>query len=183
MRQLLPLNALVIALVGVVTLVVMVYWHVSTKGTWRKWPAGQSLMLLLGIITIITVNSAINILLPMYWGKVELYFGLYAVLLFAIAFIGWTIRREMRRGKARMHQNKNPKTGPVSVIVATTNEESPHGIEPTTPSIPPGGYWTGAPGGASAHPHPRLLANGDPGGSGVGAGPAGLSAPGDSDSA
>ncbi|ALY10574.1 hypothetical protein FDH86_gp039 [Arthrobacter phage Tank] len=180
MRQLLPLNALVIALVGALTLAVMIYWHVSTKGTWKKWPAGQSLMLLLGIITVITFNAAANILLPSYWGKIELYFGLYGLLLFAIAFIGWTIRREMRRGKARLRE-KHPKSGPVTVIVATTNEENPHGIEPTTPGA--GGDWTGAPGSAGPHPYPSLLADGGPGGASVSTGAAGLSAASDSDSA
>ena len=30
--------------------VVILYWHLSTKGTWKDWPAGRSLMTLLMII-------------------------------------------------------------------------------------------------------------------------------------
>lgn len=127
MRQLVWQNAAVIGLVGLATLGVMIYWHIVTKGTWKQWPAGRSLMLLLTIITIITLNTTVNILLPAYWGKIELYFSLYAVLLFAIGFIGWTIRSEMRKGKARLQRKKTPPpTGPINVVVASANEENPH---------------------------------------------------------
>ncbi|QWY81334.1 membrane protein [Arthrobacter phage Rizwana] len=184
MSSLLPLNALVIAVVGVCTLVVMIYWHTVTKGTWKRWPAGQSLMLLLAIIAVITLNAAVNILVPHYWGKVGLYFGLYGALILAIFFIGWTIRKEMRKGKARLVSKTTTPTGPVNVIVADTNEENPHvESDTTTRSIPSGGYWTGTPGGPGTDSVPRILADRPAGGSDLPAGTAGLSASGDSDSA
>ncbi|WP_324644143.1 hypothetical protein [Pseudarthrobacter sp. LT1] len=123
---LIPLNAAVIGLVGLVTIGLMVYWHRSTRGSWKLWPAGRSLMTLLGVIVIITVNAAVNVLLPRYPGKVELYFGLYLLLLGALIHIGYTIRAEMRAGKARqMQKSKRGTTGPVTVVVATENKETP----------------------------------------------------------
>jgi len=80
-------------------------------------------MTLLGVIVIITVNAAVNVLLPRYPGKVELYFGLYALLLAALIHIGFTIRSEMRAGKARQLQKNT--AGPVTVVVATENKETP----------------------------------------------------------
>jgi hypothetical protein len=123
---LIPLNAAVIGLVALVTLGLMVYWHVATRGSWKLWPAGRSLMILLGVITIITANAAINVLLPRYPGKVGLYFGLYLLLLAALIGIGFTIRSEMRKGKARLLEKKpEDPTGPVTIIVATKNQEDP----------------------------------------------------------
>ena len=121
-----PLNALVIALLGPLALAVMFYWHRATKGSWKLWPAGRSLMTLLGVIVIITVNAAVNVMLPRYPGKVELYFGLYLLLLAALIHIGFTIRAEMRAGKARLLEKRpHSPSGPVTVTVATENTEAP----------------------------------------------------------
>lgn len=120
-----PLNALVIGLVGLVTIILMIYWHRATGGSWRLWPAGRSLMQLFGVIVIITINAAINVLVPRYPGKVELYFSLYLLLLAALVRIGFTIRSEMRKGKAKLQSKQlATTTGPVTVIVATENMES-----------------------------------------------------------
>lgn len=121
-----PLNALVIGLVGLVTIGLMIYWHRATGGSWKLWPAGRSLMQLFGVIVIITGNAAINVMVPRYPGKVELYFGLYLLLLAALIRIGFTIRSEMRKGKARQREKQpHHTTGPISVIVATENKEYP----------------------------------------------------------
>lgn len=126
--MLLPLNAAVIGVVALVTLALMIYWHVKTKGSWRLWPAGRSLMQLFGVILIITTNAAVNILIPLYPGKIALYFGLYLLLLAALIKIGFTIRSEMRIGQAK-RQDKNPSsTGPITVTVASTNTEDPAGV-------------------------------------------------------
>lgn len=122
---LLPLNAAVIGVVALVTLGLMVYWHCKTKGSWKLWPAGRSLMQLFGVILIITTNAAANIMIPQYPGKIALYFGLYLLLLAALIKIGYTIRSEMRIGQAK-RQDKDPAaTGPVTVIVASANTEDP----------------------------------------------------------
>jgi hypothetical protein len=122
---LLPLNAAVIGMVALVTAGLMGYWHLSTRGSWKLWPAGRSLMILLAVITVITANAAVHIVVPKYPGKVELYFALYLLLLAALIGIGFTIRSEMRKGKARLLEKK-PKdpTGPVTITVATENQET-----------------------------------------------------------
>jgi hypothetical protein len=122
--MLLPLNALLIGLVAVTSISVMIYWHVITGGTWKHEPAGRSLMILLLVITVITTNAAVNIFLPRYMGKVELYFTLYFVMQAALVHIGLTIRSEMRKGKARLQKNNSASTGPATVTVTATNKES-----------------------------------------------------------
>ena len=122
---LLPLNALLIGLVSLTAIAVMIYWHIVTHGSWRQWPAGRSLMILLFVIATITANAGINIFLPRYPGKVVLYFALYLVMQAALIGIGFTIRSEMRRGKARLQNKHSEFNGPVIVTVATTNDETP----------------------------------------------------------
>lgn len=122
---LLPLNAAVIGLVALVTLGLMAYWHFRTRGSWKEWPAGRSLMQLFAVIFILTGNAAINILVPPYPWKIHLYFGLYILLFVALIRIGFTIRSEMRKGLAReAAAAKKPKTGPVTVVVASENKEA-----------------------------------------------------------
>ena len=99
---LLPLNAILIGLVAITAFAVMVYWHFVTHGAWKNEPAGRSLMILLLVIGVITLNASINIFVPKYPGKVEVYFALYFVMLSALIGIGFTIRSEMRRGKAKL---------------------------------------------------------------------------------
>lgn len=101
---LVPLNAILIGLVALTAIAVMVYWHCVTNGAWKHEPAGRSLMILLLVIGIITLNASVNIFVPKYPGKIELYFALYFVMLAALIGIGFTIRSEMRRGKAKLDE-------------------------------------------------------------------------------
>ena len=115
------------ALLGVISVVagwVAIYWHVSTRGTWKEWPAGQSLMGLLAIITVGFGFGVFNRLMGQYPGRAILGLILYALFVGAIIWIGLTVRREMRNGKART-KGKYPEshTGPVTVVVASKNEE------------------------------------------------------------
>jgi len=121
---LLPINALLIGLVALTAISVMIYWHVVTRGSWKHEPAGRSLMMLLLVIAVITANAAINIFMPKYIGKVALYFGLYIVMQAALIRIGFTIRSEMRRGKAKLERKGPNYKGPITVPVATVNEET-----------------------------------------------------------
>lgn len=125
---LLPLNGWFMLLVSGTAAAIVIYWWVVTRGSWMQWPAGRSLMGLLLIITVITAWAGLNtfVLPPRYDGKILSYFALYAIFEVALIVIGATIHREMKRGKARLKQKKphNP-SGPVSVIVASTNEEDP----------------------------------------------------------
>lgn len=101
---LLPLNAILIGLVSATSFAVMIYWHIVTRGSWKQEPAGRSLMILLSVIGVITGNAAINIFIPRYPGKFELYLFLYIVMQAALIGIGLTIRSEMRRGKAKLNE-------------------------------------------------------------------------------
>lgn len=128
---LLPLNGWFMLAVSGTALAVIIYWWIATRGSWMHWPAGWSLMGLLAIISIISGWAGLNtfVLPPRYDLKIPSYFVLYGLLEFALIAIGTTVHREMRRGKARQVQkSKNGKapTGPVTVIVASTNEEKPH---------------------------------------------------------
>lgn len=124
MTPLLPLNAILIGLVAATSFTVMIYWHFVTKGTWKHEPAGRSLMILLLVIGIITANSAVNIFIPRYPGRIALYFGLYIVMLAALIGIGFTIRSEMRRGKAQLQSKLEiPRAGTVTVTTVVTTDE------------------------------------------------------------
>jgi hypothetical protein len=117
------------ALLGIISLVagwVAIYWHLCTKGTWRDWPAGQSLMGLLSIIAVGFGFGVFNRIAGMYWGRSVVGIILYGLFVGAIIWIGLTVRKEMRRGKARLREKHPTHTGPVSVTVATKNEEEPH---------------------------------------------------------
>ena len=113
-------------LLGIISLVagwVAAYWHLATKGTWRDWPAGQSLMGLLSIITVGFAFGVFNRLAGQYWGRSVVGIILYALFVGAIIWIGLTIRKEMRRGKQRTRSKYPTHTGPVTVVVASKNEE------------------------------------------------------------
>lgn len=113
-------------LLGIISLVagwVAAYWHLATKGTWRDWPAGQSLMGLLSIITIGFGFGVFNRIAGQYPGRPVVGIILYALFVGAIIWIGLTIRKEMRRGKQRTRSKYPIHTGPVTVVVASKNEE------------------------------------------------------------
>jgi hypothetical protein len=120
-------NSLITAiLLGIISLVatwVIVYWHVATKGTWKEWPAGRSLMGLLGIISVGFGYGVLNRFLGDWPGRAVFSMFLYAAFVGAIVFIGHTIRKEMRSGKKRTRAKYPIHTGPVTVVVASKNEE------------------------------------------------------------
>lgn len=119
------------ALLGVISVVaawVAIYWHVMTKGTWRHWPAGQSLMGLLSIIAIGFGFGVFNRLMGQYPGRAAIGMILYALFVGAIIMIGLTVRKEMRHGKKKLREKHPDHTGPLSVVVATTNEERPEDV-------------------------------------------------------
>lgn len=120
-------SALFLGLVSVTATWVIVYWHIATKGTWRGWPAGRSLMGLLGIISVGFGFGTINRFIEIPLGKTFVGVLLYALFEAAIIFIGLTIRKEMRRGKKKIVSKSPDRTGPVAIIVASRNEETPDG--------------------------------------------------------
>lgn len=118
------ISAILLGLISLTAGGVVLYWHLATRGTWRRWPAGRSLMGLLSIISIGFGFGAMNRHLGNYPAKFALAAVLYSLFWLALLFIGTTIRAEMRAGKARASAASS--TGPVTVAVACTNEESPH---------------------------------------------------------
>jgi len=120
------ISALLLGVISVVAGWVAIYWHIATKGTWREWPAGQSLMGLLSIITVGFGYGVINRFIGQWAGRSIVSLILYALFVGAIIWIGLTVRKEMRRGKARIRDKYPTHTGPVTVTVASKNEEIPH---------------------------------------------------------
>lgn len=124
------INFILIGLVSLTALVIMLYWNHATGGRikpcagkwrpiggWREHPSGRSLMGLLGIVCFITMNAAVQALLPPsipLMVKAAFYFGLYLVFIYALVSIGLTIRNEVRRG--RRHQTQRPETGDIAII-------------------------------------------------------------------
>ena len=108
--------------------VVILYWHLSTKGTWKDWPAGRSLMALLAIIAVGYAWRGVNRLVGDYPLEEPLLLVLYCAIVLALAQIGLTIRRELRAGRARVITSESPadNTGPVAIILATTTTEEPN---------------------------------------------------------
>jgi hypothetical protein len=122
------ISAAFLGVVSVVAAWVAIYWHVMTKGTWRHWPAGQSLMGLLGIIAIGFGWGVINRFLGYYPARSVIGILLYALFVGAIIMIGLTVRKEMRHGKKKLRDKHPDHTGPMTVVVATTNEERPDDV-------------------------------------------------------
>lgn len=120
------ITAVLLGIICVVATWVIIYWHLATKGTWRQWPAGRSLMGLLGIISVGFGYGVFNRFLGEWPGRAVFTIGLYALFVGAIIFIGLTIRKEMRFGKRKLQDKYPAHTGPVVVVVASKNEESPH---------------------------------------------------------
>lgn len=120
------ISAALLGVIAVVAGAVAVYWHVKTRGTWRHWPAGQSLMGLLAIIAVGFGWGVINRFLGDYPARSLIGIVLYALFVGAIIMIGWTIRKEMRHGKKKLREKHPDHTGPLTVVVATKNEEDPN---------------------------------------------------------
>ena len=86
-----PVNAVIIAAVAVTTLAVMIAWHVRSRGAWRHYPAGRSVMTLLGIQFVILANAAVSSLVGPYPGKALVYAALYLFLEAAVVGVGLSI--------------------------------------------------------------------------------------------
>lgn len=115
-------------LIFVLSVTVITYWHLATHGTWRKWPAGQSLMALLTIIALGFGWGGVNRLLGDYALKQPILLVLYGLFAVGIAMIGVTIHKEMAAGKERQAAKApEEQTGLITIVVATTNEENTDG--------------------------------------------------------
>ena len=115
-------------LIFVLSVTVIIYWHLATRGTWRKWPAGQSLMALLTIIALGFGWGGVNRLLGDYAWKQSILLVLYGLFAVGIAMIGVTIHEEMAAGKKRQAAKApEDQTGLITIVVATTNEEKTDG--------------------------------------------------------
>lgn len=123
------INSLLLGLISLASFIVIAYWWVATKGTWRQWPAGRSLMGLLGIIAVGFGFGVINALIGVqgYPAKPYIGFALYVVFVGSIIFIGFTIRREMSRGRSIEHHpaSAHPTTGTIDITVATDTDKEP----------------------------------------------------------
>lgn len=106
----------------------IVYWHIRTKGAWRKWPAGRSLMSLLAIICIGYAWRVVNRLTPDYALEEPLLGVLYIFFSVSLIRIARTIRKELAAGKAEENVEAHPDhTGAIPVVLATNPEEKPDG--------------------------------------------------------
>ena len=115
-------------LISTTSISVIGYWHLATHGTWRQWPAGQSLMALLAIIAAGFGWGGVNRLLGDYALKQPILCVLYGGVVIALVMIGVTIHKEMAAGKARIAATeKKDHTGLVTIVVATTPEEKSDG--------------------------------------------------------
>lgn len=123
--------AILQTLIAAIAASVIVYWHVATRGAWSHWPAGRSLMALLGIITVGHAWRGVNRLVGAeYVSKDPVSVVLYAVFAMTLVLVGFTIRRELRAGKARVvvadEEPADPSdlpTGMVAVVLTTTTKE------------------------------------------------------------
>lgn len=121
------INSLLLGLISLAAFTVIFYWHGATRGTWKHWPAGRSLMGLLGIIAVGFGYGVINALIGPdgYAAKPFIGFSLYFVFIGAIIFIGITIRKEILRGRSiQHHPSSHPNTGTIDITVATEKEPS-----------------------------------------------------------
>lgn len=113
------------AMVSATGLAVIIYWHVATRGTWRAWPAGRSLMALLAIVVIGYAWRVVNRLVPDYALEEPLLGLLYISFTLALIAIGVTIRRELNRGRARVViEDSDARAEPIAVVLATTEEKT-----------------------------------------------------------
>lgn len=118
--------ATLLFIIGGTAATVVAYWHFTTKGSWKQWPAGQSLMALLIIIGVGHGWGGANRLLGDYALKQPILMCLYAVFALALVRIGITIHKEMVAGRAKLHTPEHG-DGVVALVIATTKEETPNG--------------------------------------------------------
>lgn len=104
----------------------ILFWHFSTKGSWRQWPAGRSLMSLLAIIFIGYAWRVVNRMVPDYALEEPLLGLLYIFFSISLIRIARTIRKELAAGKSEttVHPHDH-NTGIIAVVAATTPEEKP----------------------------------------------------------
>lgn len=122
------LNVIMISVVSLVAFETIFYWWRATKGTWKQWPAGRSMMYLLMIIAFGFGFGAINRVFGEYEARSVVSYLLYAAFIGGLIFIRRTIAAEMKRGERRQHKaDMTTSTAPVTIIVATENREQSHG--------------------------------------------------------
>lgn len=122
------INTLLLGAASLAAFVVIAYWWTTTRGTWAKWPAGRSLMGLLGIIAVGFGYGTINGLIGAvgYPAKPYIGFALYLFFIGSILLIGATIRKEMILGRAKANPPvaADPPVAVVDITVATTIEKA-----------------------------------------------------------
>jgi protein-S-isoprenylcysteine O-methyltransferase Ste14 len=117
-------NVILIGVVSLIAFETIIYWHTNTKGTWKNWPAGRSLMYLLLIIAFGFGFGVFNQFLGDYSLRPHIGFVLYVLFIGALIVIRITIRAEMKRGKQRLKATLPTTDDTIDVTVATENEES-----------------------------------------------------------
>lgn len=119
------LSAVPTFVISAIASTIIIYWWKATNGTWKDYPAGRSLMGLLGIIAVGFAYGVVSRLAGDYPGRTLIAVAMYLTFIAALLYIGVTIRQEMRYGKQRLRAKSAAQSGPVIVTVATTNEEIP----------------------------------------------------------
>lgn len=102
---------------------VIIYWWKATRGSWWNYPAGRSLMGLLGIIAVGFGWGVLSRILGDYPGRSIIAVVMYLTFIGALIAIGLTIRAEMKAGKQRIKAKHPTHSGPVVVTVAENHEE------------------------------------------------------------
>lgn len=125
-----PFNVFMIGVVALLALETIVYWHRASKGNWKLWPAGRSMMVMLAIIGVAFAFGVVNNTIGPYEARPYVGTFLYSLFIAALILIRITIRKEMLIGKAIDREEAGPVTGPVVVTVTgpvTVNvAEAPH---------------------------------------------------------
>lgn len=98
----LTINSVLVTIIAVEVFIVMGLWHVTTRGAWRYWPAGRSLMGLLACLAGITTVSSIARLMPGWQAESSLYTVGYLGTALAVASIATTIITAQRGRQAGM---------------------------------------------------------------------------------
>jgi hypothetical protein len=115
------INVICIGIVSAIAFETVWYWHRGTRGTWRDWPAGRSLMYLLLIIAFGFGYGILNQFLGQYGARPFVGFGLYLLFIAALIIIRLTIRKELRTGRSKA---AHPSTQTIDITVATEKEPS-----------------------------------------------------------